>query len=311
MNSQTNCRTRPPSNGRPVPSMHVETATVLACSKPLGWPGVEVVQRLFREPGALSAPAGLAGHTFTYWRQQSGRCWIRARVGDCCWEGSMSAGEALLAPAGLAADWEWDCDGRGCQAEVISLSLSPSLLATVAAGAGDADPDRVAPVPFHGLADPHLRYLAEAFLAEVTAGGPGGRLVADSLANLLAVHLLRRHVPRRPRRRPAALTPSLAAVRRAEAYIRDNLAADLALADLAAAAHLSVYHFCRLFKQATGLAPHQYVLRERVERAKRLLRDQADLPLAEVAARTGFSDQSHFTRHFKRLAGVTPGRFRQ
>jgi AraC family transcriptional regulator len=78
---------------------------------------------------------------------------------------------------------------------------------------------------------------------------------------------------------------------------------------LAAVAHLSPYHFARQFKAATGLPPHQYIVARRVERAQQLLR-RGDHSLAEVAARTGFSDQSQFCNHFKRLVGVTPGRFR-
>jgi AraC family transcriptional regulator len=78
---------------------------------------------------------------------------------------------------------------------------------------------------------------------------------------------------------------------------------------LAAVAHLSPYHFARQFRAATGLPPHQFVIARRVERAKQLLQG-GDFTLAQVAARAGFSNQSVFTQHFKRLVGVTPGRFR-
>jgi AraC family transcriptional regulator len=79
---------------------------------------------------------------------------------------------------------------------------------------------------------------------------------------------------------------------------------------MAAVARLSPYHFARQFKRATGLPPHQYVIARRVERAKQLLHAGDDLSLAQVAARAGFSNQSHFSLHFKRLVGVTPRRFR-
>ena len=79
---------------------------------------------------------------------------------------------------------------------------------------------------------------------------------------------------------------------------------------MAAVARLSPYHFARQFKRATGLPPHQYVILRRVEWAKRLLETGTDFSLAEVAAQAGFSDQSQFTHHFKRLVGVTPGQFR-
>ena len=77
---------------------------------------------------------------------------------------------------------------------------------------------------------------------------------------------------------------------------------------MAAVARLSPYHFARQFKAATGLPPHQYVIARRVERAKHLLQG-GGLTLAQVAARAGFSNQSHLSHHFKRLVGVTPGQF--
>ena len=79
---------------------------------------------------------------------------------------------------------------------------------------------------------------------------------------------------------------------------------------MAATTHLSVYHFARQFKVATGLPPHQYVIMRRVERAKRLLQ-LSDLSLAEVAARAGFTDQSKFSHHFKRVVGLSPRQFRR
>jgi AraC family transcriptional regulator len=93
-------------------------------------------------------------------------------------------------------------------------------------------------------------------------------------------------------------------------YIEEHLDAELTLDHLAGVAHLSPYHFARLFKNSTGLPPHQYVIARRVERAKDLLRGKDRFPLVDIAAEVGFSSQSHFTRHFKRLVGVTPKHFR-
>jgi AraC family transcriptional regulator len=80
---------------------------------------------------------------------------------------------------------------------------------------------------------------------------------------------------------------------------------------MATAARLSPYHFARQFKAATGLPPHQYVILRRVERAKQLLQAGTDPSLAEVAAHAGFSDQSQFSHHFKRIVGLTPRQFRR
>jgi AraC family transcriptional regulator len=155
----------------------------------------------------------------------------------------------------------------------------------------------------------HDRHLP-AVDAELTAGGAGGRLAAEALANVLAVQLLRQVLaPRRSARgRDGALPREK--LRAVVAYIEAHLDAGLTLDQMAAAAHLSAYHFARQFKAATGMPPHQYVIARRVERAQPLLHPDQDLSLAEIAARVGFSDQSQFSHHFKRLVGVTPRQFR-
>ncbi|MBV8266262.1 MAG: helix-turn-helix transcriptional regulator [Planctomycetaceae bacterium] len=93
-------------------------------------------------------------------------------------------------------------------------------------------------------------------------------------------------------------------------YIEEHLDGGPTRAQMAAFVRLNPYHFARQFKAATGLPPHQYVILRRVERARLLLHAGTDLSLAEVAAHAGFRDQSQFSRHFKRLVGVTPGRLR-
>lgn len=102
------------------------------------------------------------------------------------------------------------------------------------------------------------------------------------------------------------------AVTQAIDFIHDNYAGGLSLSDIAAAAHLSPFHLSRIFKKATGVSPHQYLLQVRVNSARALLAAGAGgRSLAEVAAAVGFADQSHLTRHFKRMLGVTPKQMRQ
>src|SRR5262249_35905495 len=138
----------------------------------------------------------------------------------------------------------------------------------------------------------------------------GGGLAAESLANLLAVHLIQ-HVlaPRSPARRRDGTLPR-GRLRAVVEYIEEHLDASPTLEEMAAVARLSVYHFARQFKAATGLPPHQYVILRAVERAKQLLQAGPNPSRAEVALRAGFCDQSQFPPHFKRLLGVTPGQFR-
>ena len=107
--------------------------------------------------------------------------------------------------------------------------------------------------------------------AELTAGGAGGRLAAESLANVLAVHLIRHVLGTPPARagRTATLPPGR--LRAVVEYIEGHLDAGPTLEQMAAVARLSPYHFARQFKAATGLPPHQFVIARRVERAKQLL----------------------------------------
>ena len=92
-------------------------------------------------------------------------------------------------------------------------------------------------------------------------------------------------------------------------YVEAHLDNDLSLSVLADIARLSPYHFSRSFKQATGVGRQRYVIQRRIERAKRLLRQTAQL-LALIAQEAGFADQSHLTHIFRREIGVTPGRYR-
>jgi AraC family transcriptional regulator len=215
------------------------------------------------------------------------------------------AGAVSVVPAGVTSRWRW----RGRKGS-LHVFLEPGLVAWVAAEAFGLDPARVSLPPLDGLDLPQLRAAMLAVGAELTAGGPGGRLAAESLANVLAVHLIRHVVA--PGRAASGRDGTLprARLRAVQEYVEEHLDAGPSLAGMAAVAGLNPYHFARQFKTATGLPPHQYVIMRRVERAKHLLRAGTNLSLAEVAARAGFYDQSQFSHHFKRLVGATPSQFR-
>jgi AraC-like DNA-binding protein len=90
-------------------------------------------------------------------------------------------------------------------------------------------------------------------------------------------------------------------------YLRDHATENVSLETLSLHAGLSPYHLCRVFRETVGMPPHAYQTQIRVRLAKSLLR--AGFPIAEAATRAGFYDQAHLTRHFKRLTGLTPGRY--
>jgi AraC family transcriptional regulator len=215
------------------------------------------------------------------------------------------AGSILVVPAGNPSWWRWSS-----HTDSLHVFLQPELVERVAAEAFELDPARVSLPPRDGLDLPPLRAAMLAVNDELTADAAGGRLAAESLANLLAVHLIRNaSAPRAPARRADGALPQ-GKLRAVAEYVEEHLDACPTLEQMAAAAHLSVYHFARQFRAATGLPPHQYVIMRRVDRAQQLLQAETSVSLAEVATHVGFSDQSQFSRHFKRLVGVTPGRFR-
>ena len=216
------------------------------------------------------------------------------------------SGSILVVPAGSPARWRWSS-----HSDSLHVFLEPGLVARVAAEAFELEPARATIPPLDGLHVPQLRAAMLAVNDELTAHAAGGRLAAELLANLLAVHLIRNASgPRSPARRtygPLARGKLRAVVE----YVEEHLGASLTLEQMAAVAHLSAYHFARQFKAATGVPPHQYILARRVDRTQQLLHSDGDLSLAEIAARAGFSDQSQFSHHFMRLVGVTPRQFRK
>ena len=141
----------------------------------------------------------------------------------------------------------------------LHLYLDPTLVRDVAAGAG-LDPEKAELVEALGVRDPQIEHAAMSLLTELRSEDLGTRIYAESLANVLAVNLLR-------------------------------------------------HHFSRMFKLSTGFSPHQYLKRQRIERAKALLTN-TDLPVGVVAREVGFASPSHFAQQFRRLAGVSPRSFR-
>jgi AraC family transcriptional regulator len=272
-----------------------------AASDRLGWIGLQAARYRAAPPSELHPPALNHDRLVLFVRPPEEL--------DLRYEGVKRhvpppAGAISVIPAGCPAHWRWSG-----HFDWLHVFLEPSLVARVGAEAFGLDPARLTVPPLDAVDLPHLRAAMWAVNDELTAEAAGSRLAVEFLANVLAVHLIRHLQAPRPERRRDGTLPR-GRLRAVVEYVEEHLDAGPSLAQMAAVARLSAYHFARQFKAATGLPPHQYVIARRVERTKRLLRE-GDLPLAEVAAGAGFSDQSQFSRHFKRLVGVTPGQFRR
>jgi AraC family transcriptional regulator len=160
-----------------------------------------------------------------------------------------------------------------------------------------------------GLEDPAIRQLMKLLAAEATQGGPSGRLYADHLGHALAVRLLL--LSTAAERQASSMTSPLPRPTLRRILERmENLGADLDLASLAAESGYSRGHFIRMFRAATGLTPHHYVLQARLKRAQQMIKS-GSLSFIDIAETCGFSSHAHMTRTFRQLLHVTPSEYRR
>jgi AraC family transcriptional regulator len=214
--------------------------------------------------------------------------------------GAASAGSITVTPAGQPYRVRWEGE-RELLIFAIDLAVCRQFL-----------PEMLPRADFTVRAvangdDPQLFHLARAFQAEAEAGCPAGRIYADSIAAAFVASFVDRYVTRPAE--PDFTGLSRERLRQVTDHVQEHLDEDLSLAALAELARTSPFHFARQFKRSTGVTPHQYVVQRRLDKAQRLLENEA-LSIAEVAYATGFPSQAHFTAVFRRTFGVTPGAWR-
>jgi AraC family transcriptional regulator len=164
--------------------------------------------------------------------------------------------------------------------------------------------------PSRKFADSRLSALVAAARAEMVAGFPSGRLFLDSVEQALAVTLVKGHAVRH---RPVQIYQGglgSARLRRIKELVHAKMEDDLSLDEMAQSVGLSTAHFARMFRKSTGATPHQFVLRQRLERAKAMLR-APDARVLDVAVACGFKTQQHFAQVFRDAWGVSPTEYRQ
>jgi AraC family transcriptional regulator len=164
--------------------------------------------------------------------------------------------------------------------------------------------------PQRKFADPRLGALVAAAHAEMAAGFPSGRLFLDSIEQAMAVALVDSHAVRH---RPVQMYKGglgSARLRRIKELVHVKIEDDLSLDEMAQSVGLSTAHFARMFRKSTGETPHQFVLRQRIERAKAMLR-VPDVRVLDVAVACGFKTQQHFAQVFRDVWGVSPTEYRQ
>ena len=291
-----------PARPRPRAATSVLSGTIpdpLLSSRTRGWNGLTVELHSFHD---LDVVVQAPDHVIAV--QLAGSVNVHQSRGGRTRSRTLSAGDVTITPVGPPTRWR-----QAGQGLVVLLRLSPAFVRAVAGDECALDPDRFEIQARFATRDARIDDIARRLLAGLELGGGDSHLYVDALTCELAIHLLREFTtasvaPAWPMTR---LSPHK--LRRAIEYIDDNLKSELTLAAIAEAVALSPGHFAHAFRQATGVAPHRYVLERRVERAKTLLR-QSDMPITEIADRVGCSSHSHFSVLFHRIAGLTPRQFR-
>ncbi|KYC37829.1 AraC family transcriptional regulator [Scytonema hofmannii PCC 7110] len=194
--------------------------------------------------------------------------------------------------------------------EFTHFYLEPTFVSHVAHEA--IDPDCVEILFEPKIQDFLIYQICLALKSDLDVHGSGTGFYADSMATALSAHLLRHYSTREHKLREYEDGLPKDKLKQAIEYINEHLTdkEKLSLEKIATKLNISHYYFCRLFKQSTGMAPHQYLIQQRVERAKQLLK-HTKRTVTDVAIECGFANQSHFAKHFRQHTGVTPKEFRK
>jgi AraC family transcriptional regulator len=289
---------------------YLPTAPTLS-SKETGWDSVIV--RAYHEPSDLDETLFPAGPDIYLVLVTSGTVQVDERKIYGSWVSyTIHEGDWYLTPAdGEPYALRW----KSLSSEplkTLHLHLRSDLFARTVQQVVGRDPSHLMVVERTGFQDPLLAQIGLNLQQELQSPAVAsmGQFYAETAAQMLAAHLLRHYTTTNVFIPEYSRKLSSHQIQRLTTFILDHLNQNLSLEMLAQQIGFSPYHFARLFRQTTGESPHQFVLRQRLEAAQRLLKE-TDLPLAHVALQVGIPNQSHFTQAFKRHRGMTPLVYRQ
>ena len=276
---------------------------LIAQSSDLGWRSLYAVM-CESSPLQIARPA-IPHPVMTYHLTRPTEI-TRKFEGSRCEKAVIRPRDITLTPANTVA--HWDHSGRP---KILRVQVRQDIYAAAVNEMYGCEASAAPILPRLGFEDPLLEQLCLAVGNALRDGSVRDGLYIDTLAQTIAVRLAWQHSERsRPARLPGTQPIASWKIRRLIDFIEENLDRDLTLEAMATEVSLNSLYLPRAFKKSVGQTPHQYVMRRRIERAKELLAE-TDLSLSEIAFATGFSDQSHLTRHFRQMIGVAPGQFRR
>ncbi|MDJ0650457.1 MAG: AraC family transcriptional regulator [Xenococcaceae cyanobacterium MO_188.B19] len=271
--------------------------THLLSSEQAGWDNLNLIYEI--EPAGEMPEAVSPDHALVICL---GDCQGKYKLDGKWHQEQYSVGDIVIFPAGeLFPRFRIDRP-----TPLLEIFLAPDTLINAAA---ETVPSKIKLSSHFKLRDPLIQQMGLALKAELEMGGVDSKLYADSMATALSIHLMRRYASRTPQIKEYREGLPPYKLEQVIEYIRVNLERDLTLTRLANLVQISPHYFAGLFKKSTGLTPHQYVTKCRLEQAKILLR-QSYLPIIEICYQVGFQNQSHFTRLFRQHFQITPKAYR-
>ncbi|MEM8610932.1 MAG: AraC family transcriptional regulator [Cyanobacteria bacterium P01_H01_bin.105] len=219
---------------------------------------------------------------------------------DQCHEAQANPGDIAIVTPDTPSRWCWTKP-----AEILIIRIAKAFVDEVSQQLDNNQLSGFEVINKFDVHDTQIWNLGLLLQLESSTNGCGIKLYRDSLLTALTIRLLECHTNRTiAKRNPAKISHSR--FQQIIDYINEHLAEDLSLKRLSSILDISPNYFAILFKQAMGIPPHQYVIQCRVERAKHLLVNSKELSVADIALLTGFSDQSHLSRHMRKTLGVCP-----
>ena len=224
--------------------------------------------------------------------------------GGKTYTGMYGQGDICITPAKTPLFARWNSKDN-----YLRIRLKTKFIETVARETIAKDCDRLELMPKFRMRHPQIEAIGIMLLTELQQEQLGSKLYIDSLTNALAVNLLRHHTTTKPCLPIYEGGLPTRQLQQILDYIDTHLDQDIKLANLAQLLDMSQFHFSRLFKQSIGMSPYQYLIQQRVERAKQLLK-QTDYFIADIALECGFNSHSHLSKQFRQFTGMTPKAYR-
>jgi AraC family transcriptional regulator len=298
-NSKVRSKTIAVNFSQPAATSQVLSKPNVMSSHAAGWTGMHLE---YHRSGSHETPEHYPRqHVIAI--QTEGVVSAERKLGDRFRREQISAGDICVVPA-YTRHWIYT---QGDQ-DLILLSLEPSFVDRTVANSFDLS--QLELLPHFAQSDPLIHHLGVSLKTALQTDSAGSRFYAEALSIALIAHLMQFYTAQKIPVQSQQVLSEDARVQQAKDYIQAHLMEELSLDAIATTLGISQHHFCRVFKHHTGLTPWQYVIQQRIEAAKRLLR-LPELSIIDISSQLGYSTSAQFTTFFRKHTGITPSAYRQ